>query len=165
MSSSLQRIELALFANDPINWQAAAPTAGQANPAGVSPDADYDGLPDLWELANGLDPQSGGLDGGGGDPDNDGANNGQEYIAGTDPNDRLDYLHFQTATVSNQFCLLEFATRTGRVYAVEAASAISVMNGWTNVSGDLPGQGQPRQFAEALPGVTRYYRLQVRLAP
>lgn len=162
---SLQRIEPALFADDPINWQAAAPTAGQANPAGVSPDADHDGLSDLWELANGLDPQSGGLDGAGGDPDSDGANNGQEYIAGTDPNDRLDYLHFQTATVSNQFCLLEFATRTGRVYAVEAVSAISVMNGWTNVSGDLPGQGQPRQFAEALPGVTRYYRLQVRIAP
>ncbi|MDD5706352.1 MAG: thrombospondin type 3 repeat-containing protein, partial [Kiritimatiellae bacterium] len=44
-------------------------------------DSDGDGLPDNWELNNGLDPNDRtGDNGGGGDPDNDGLNNEQEYF-------------------------------------------------------------------------------------
>jgi hypothetical protein len=54
--------------------------------AGV--DADGNGLPDAWELVNfghtGVDPN--------GDPDGDGMSNRQEYLAGTNPNDRGDKL-------------------------------------------------------------------------
>ncbi|MGI5868331.1 MAG: PKD domain-containing protein [Kiritimatiellia bacterium] len=49
-------------------------------------DSDGDGLPDWWEMANGLDPYSAeGDDGGYGDPDADGLDNWGEYHAGTDP--------------------------------------------------------------------------------
>ncbi len=52
-------------------------------------DSDGDGLPNWWELQNGLDPNDNGSvnvnNGPLGDPDGDGANNLAEYTNGTDP--------------------------------------------------------------------------------
>lgn len=49
-------------------------------------DDDHDGLPDDWEENNGLDPNDGsGNNGGGGDPDNDGSTNGSEFGNSTNP--------------------------------------------------------------------------------
>ena len=47
----------------------------------LTPDSDQDGMPDLWEYRNGLDPLS---DDSGGDPDGDGLTNISEYRLGTD---------------------------------------------------------------------------------
>ncbi|MGB2156690.1 MAG: Midasin, partial [Candidatus Poseidoniaceae archaeon] len=47
-------------------------------------DSDGDGLPDGWEVANGLNPTNGGD--GNADSDNDGLTNAQEYQMGTNPN-------------------------------------------------------------------------------
>ncbi len=52
----------------------------------VPDDIDSDGMPNAWELANGLDPvddSDASLD-----PDNDNLNNLQEYTQNTDPNDQ-----------------------------------------------------------------------------
>ncbi len=46
------------------------------------PDDDNDGMPDTWEIANGLDPLTANADG---DPDGDGDSNLTEYNNGTDP--------------------------------------------------------------------------------
>ena len=55
---------------------------------GLDLDTDNDGLPDIWEEGNGLDPNDAtGENGADGDPDGDGFTNLQEFEAGTDPND------------------------------------------------------------------------------
>ncbi len=81
--ASLQRRRTYAYGNDPLNWKAAAATAGRANVPGSSfADADQDGLPDDWETANGLasnnsaDAQQ--------DQDGDGHSNYEEYLDGTD---------------------------------------------------------------------------------
>jgi len=49
-------------------------------------DSDRDGLPDAWEVAHHLDPNSGaGDDGAEGNPDHDAYTNLQEYLGGSDP--------------------------------------------------------------------------------
>ena len=53
-----------------------------------SPDTDEDGMPDVWETDNGLDPNSAlTVDGASGNPDNDGLTNLQEFNLGTKPED------------------------------------------------------------------------------
>lgn len=161
--NSLQRIEPTLFANDPANWQAAAPTAGQPNPAGPVVDVDADGLPDAWELATGLDPQSGtGLNGGSGDADSDGATNLQEYIAGTNPNDANDFLSFTEVTSSSQNCRLKFVAKPGRVYAVEYSNGVNPTPNWQPLAEGIVGTNSMITITD--PQIaTRYYRLRVSL--
>ncbi|MEE3176554.1 MAG: hypothetical protein VX269_04275, partial [Verrucomicrobiota bacterium] len=53
---------------------------------GAGEDMDGDGLPDVWETANDLDPEDDtGDNGAEGDPDNDGITNFDEYENGTNP--------------------------------------------------------------------------------
>jgi hypothetical protein len=114
--ASLQRIELALFGNDPVNWQAAAPTAGRANPPGAPVDADRDRMPDLWELANGLDPQ---VNDANLDADDDGLTNLQECWAGTDPQDAGSALRITAIEViPGTGVVLAFAAAPNRSYTV-----------------------------------------------
>ena len=60
----------------------------EVNTLGTDPllnnhDSDADGLPDAWEIAQGLDPDN--PQDAAGDLDGDGANNLDEFLAGTDP--------------------------------------------------------------------------------
>ena len=61
----------------------------------ISADWDGDGLPNLWEIANGLDPHGAtgvnGADGADGDPDGDGYTNLEEYQHGSDPNSGVSF--------------------------------------------------------------------------
>lgn len=160
--ASLQRIEPALFANDVLNWQAATPTAGQANPNGPAVDVDQDGIADAWELTNALDPQISGD--ATRDADADGANNRHEYIAGTDPNNGNDYLRFTTATANHQICQLQFPTQPGRIYAVEAASDLAAPTPWLTLTNGIAGTGGVITVSDPQT-TTRYYRLRVTLDP
>ncbi len=163
--ASLQRIEATLFSNDPLNWQAAAPTAGQLNPTGPMVDIDADGLADVWELSNGLDPQQSGNDqGGSGDADGDNANNQHEFIAGTNPNDANDYLRFTQTTLNGPFCELAFPTEPGRTYVVEYATNLTAPLVWNPLTTAIPGTGQTVSVSDPLSD-GRYYRLRVTYVP
>ncbi|PYK99740.1 MAG: hypothetical protein DME19_07575 [Verrucomicrobia bacterium] len=54
--SALQRVAAARNGNDPANWIAAAPSPGSVS--GIGPDRDGDGMPDDWEAAYSLNPDS-----------------------------------------------------------------------------------------------------------
>jgi len=97
---SLQRRRSLQFGNDPVNWSASVPTAGRQNSPKdtLEPalDTDGDGLPDAWELAGGLNPNSAvGDDGALGDPDDDGLNNSAELTAGTEPRNAASRLSLE----------------------------------------------------------------------
>ncbi|HEY2251869.1 MAG TPA: hypothetical protein VGH74_12440, partial [Planctomycetaceae bacterium] len=63
---------------------ALTPTLGAANVSAPT-DTDNDGIPDDWEIANGLNPND--PTDAGKDSDGDGLTNFQEYLAGTNPQD------------------------------------------------------------------------------
>lgn len=162
--ASLQRVEPTLFGNEPFNWQAAAPTAGTNGPGGVV-DVDQDGLPDVWELANGFDPQIGsGEADATSDLDGDGANTLHEFIAGTNPNDPADCLRFSSVTAAGEIWRLEFPTELGRRYAVETLDHLGTTNTWATLTNGITGTGGSFIVTDT-PSATRYYRLKVALLP
>jgi hypothetical protein len=158
--NSLQRIASAAFADDPANWQAAAPTAGQLNQGTLTVDTDHDGLPDEWELANGLDPlDATNINGALGDPDGDGMTNWQEYLAGTDPLKSQDVLRFDHVSCSNFVCLLQFNTYTGHTYAIERLSALGPTNAWVAFTNFIPGTSGQVTVSDPQATTSQFYRL------
>ena len=160
--NSLQRVAGAAFADDPANWQAAVPTPGRLNQGALTVDTDHDGLPDEWELANGLDPLDPTGDNGVlGDPDGDGMTNWQEYLAGTDPHNGQDALRFDFISFSNLVCLLQFNTHTGRTYTVERLSAFGSENAWSSLTNFSPSTSGPVTAYDPEAGAGFFYRIKV----
>jgi hypothetical protein len=159
---SLQRISEKAYGNEPLNWSGAAPTPGAANAPGTGiVDTDGDGLPDEWELAHGLDPESAeGDDGATGDPDGDGRTNLEEFRSGTDPGDPDSVLRFESASVEGEELVLEFNGMPGRSYSVLRRDVVGA-GGWTKVEDivmdESAGMVQVRESLE--PARQRFYRI------
>ncbi len=130
----------------------------------VIPDSDGDGMPDNYEIANGLNPSSAaGADGANGDYDGDGMTNHQEYIAGTDPRDPLNYLRFEPLQVeSGTNTLLRFTAVSNRVYTVQTRDTLAD-TAWSNLFNiSAAATNRVLSLTNNLPGVpTRFYRLAV----
>jgi hypothetical protein len=109
---SLQRIQASGFGNEPTNWTAATPTPGGLSASG---DADGDGLPDAWELANGTFPF---VSDANDDPDHDGFSNWQEYLAGTCPNDPTSFLKLEQITPHAGNVTFQFLAASNHTYSV-----------------------------------------------
>ena len=93
--------------------------------SGIPVDSDGDGLPDTWELAHGLDPQShAGAHGADGDWDFDGATNWEEYQSGTIPNDATSLLRLILIRNQDEPEIFEliFEAKAGKSYLLESAS-------------------------------------------
>lgn len=124
---SLQRRRPHEYGNDPVNWKAAAPTAGRANVPGAGyEDADQDGMADSFEIANGFNTAS--ADDAAQDADNDGRTNDEEFLDGTDPNDNASRLIAPSITAPPQPQVA--AAGGAATFTVEAAGTAPLSYQW-----------------------------------
>jgi hypothetical protein len=119
--SSLQRIRASDFGNDPLNWTAAAPSP-LAFTNGDPTDRDADGIPDIWEIAHGMDmyDASDALK----DFDGDGLSNLAEYQTGGDPFDPTDGFAAMIAGAPVAPAL-EFNAAAGVTYRLEFRDSLT----------------------------------------
>jgi len=163
--SSLQRLIGGAYGNDPANWWVAAPTAGQANTAHPF-DSNTDGLPDAWQLqyfGSLSDPNAAPT----ADPDGDGFNNLQEYLAGTNPRNAASRLKLDSAVVAGSGIDIQFTAVAGKTYSVLWTGSLN--NGtWTKLA-DVPAQSATGPITVTDPDNTlntqRFYRLVTPQAP
>jgi len=120
-------------------------------------DSDGDGLPDIWEAANGLNPyfNEAALD-----YDGDGLTNLQEYLAGTHPLDASSFLKIE-ALSSADGIHLKFQAVAGRSYKIQYCESLpgNQWNTLTNVAPEL--KDNTVEIPETWPAGTavRFYRL------
>ncbi len=137
---------------------------------GSNGDFDQDGIPDIWEVANQLDPTSAAdaqLD-----PDLDGLTNAGEYALGTNPTVADMGPAITISRVGGNFALTFIATAatgTGysgitRYYDVETSTTLNSWAGLSNYTGII-GAGQTVTFTQSPVSGPRFYRLKVRLLP
>ena len=139
------------------------PTPGSANGQAASVDRDGDGIPNDWEIANGLNPDdpADALR----DPDGDGLTNLQEFRAGTDPRNAGSRLTLEWD--SGQPMTLRFRGVRGRAYLVETRTEWGGQLGWGRFESipALAADGDvriPIPAFELSPGVgARYFRVSI----
>ncbi|HJO09706.1 MAG TPA: lamin tail domain-containing protein, partial [Verrucomicrobiota bacterium] len=144
--------------NNGIMVSLSIPTPGKPNTSQT--DSDSDGLPDDWELAYGLKPES--SDDASDDPDGDGLTNLQEYICGTDPQKLASRLELAVVRDNIQLELI-FQSQSNRTYVIESREHLG-LGGWNTVHTLAPeakgGEVVVRELIEKTQP-ERYFRLLV----
>jgi hypothetical protein len=126
-----------------------------------SADSDADGMPNYFELGNGLNPTN--ASDASGDSDADAYYNIEEYIAGTQSTNGDSY--FIVATTSTVPQAAVFNSVTGRLYTVEYRDRLAGTPDWQVLSNNVVGIGGPMTVGDSTTTNSRNYRASVKMAP
>jgi len=129
----------------------------------VLADTDLDTIPDVYESANGMNPND--QNDAGGDLDGDTMSNRGEYIAGTDPQNPNSYLKIDLLEGGGP-ATISFMAVSNRNYSVQFADTLALPTSWAKVA-DVGAQVTNRQVSVVDPASNpdRFYRLVTPLQP
>jgi T5SS/PEP-CTERM-associated repeat protein len=125
-----------------------------------------DGIPNWWKLQYGFDPLDPTL--AGADPDHDGANNLEEYLAGTNPTNAASVFHILSAAKANLDMRVTWSTVGGHSYVLQTngnlgAGTFADFSPVISVGGTNEGTTNYLDSGAATNHSSRFYR--VRLGP
>ena len=148
---ALQRVSFSATGNDPSSWRVGAPSPGTLQT--VVADSDGDGIPDDWELANGLNPAA--PEDANVDADRDGLTNLEEYQAGTDPQDIASTLRLSALAGNEGRVVLRFNSVAGRSYTVFSRSSLT--GGVWEIVETVPASASNQSVELAYPAVAQMF--------
>ncbi len=124
-------------------------------------DTDGDGIPDAYEVANGLNPLvSTGNDGPDADIDGDGQNNLAEYLAGTAANNAASVLAIRNiARLGSGDTVITWDSTAGKKYVVQYADSLPAP--FTALSTTNTAAGGAMSYTNTTGIAARYYRVQL----
>ena len=134
---------------------------------GVATDHVGDGIPDWWRAQYFSNVSSNGTMTNAEscatcDPDGDGMNNLQEYLAGTDPTNSTSYVHIISITATNGNNIIVWTSTAGKNYQVYATTNLPA--GFASISGTIPSGGATTSYTDSgVTDATKYYK--VKIAP
>lgn len=120
------------MANHTGSVLAASPVAGDWFL--LEADNDFDGMPDTYENAHGLDPNN--AADANQDADGDGLTNFQEYLAGTDPQDPKSNFRITAFSLNAPKALCNFFVVAGKTYRLEYKNSLTDPT-WTAIGSDF----------------------------
>jgi hypothetical protein len=121
-------------------------------------DSDGDGIPNDYEVANGLNPKK--ASDAALDPDGDGLTNLQEYLAGTDPRSAASAFRITNVQPSGDDFLVTFSTVLGKRYQVQQTDDLLNVP-WSVLQDNIRGSGRPVTIIDFAAGEAvskRFYR-------
>jgi hypothetical protein len=121
----------------------------------VPQDSDADGMPDAFEIANGLDPNAtdAALD-----PDGDGQSNFQEYQAGTNPQSFASRLTLTGVARSGANITISWSSVTGKNYRVRTSDNLQ---SWSTAASSVPATGSTTSWSAPVTDQRRFYRVEL----